>query len=71
MSNDTLTKHEGDIIQYILWCLSNSTDPMRDIAYYTKDADLPALWSKFIVARHIDWLSPLPTSDTTQARVGA
>lgn len=73
MSNDTINRKEAEVIQYVLWALTDTKNPMEAITFYLKewnDTDIRALWSKFITARHIDWVTdPSPTNDTEQAKV--
>ena len=57
--NKTLNKQEADLIQFIIWCLNNASDPMVSIRYEVKHkgVDMDALWTKFILSSNIDWFS--------------
>ena len=69
-NNDTINQQEADLIQFILWSLTENSDPLGNIKFYLDNysvVDIPTLWDKFICARHIDWTLKAPTtSDVPQ-----
>ena len=69
-NNDTINQQEADLIQFILWSLTENSDPLGNIKFYLDNysvVDIPTLWNKFICARHIDWTLKAPTtSDVPQ-----
>ena len=67
--NQTLNGKDADHIQYILWCLTNTTDPMAEIQREMKKYDMYALWQRFIRTHVIDWDAPLPVTDSADDKV--